>query len=95
MNPYYVIVKPVLSEKSNEGREALNKYTFLVHKDASKEDVKKAISSMWDLNALSVRTLIQRGKMKRRGQRYVQTPSTKKAIVTFAEGVKLPIFEDQ
>lgn len=95
MNPFYVITKPVLSEKSNEAREAENKYTFLVHKDASKEDVKKAVSAMWNLEAVAVRTLIQRGKMKRRGQRYVQTPSYKKAIVTFGEGVKLPIFEDQ
>lgn len=95
MNPFYVIVKPILSEKSNEAREAQNKYTFVVHKDASKDDVKKAISAMWNLDAVSVRTLIQRGKNKRRGQRYVQTPSTKKAVVSFAEGVKLPIFEDQ
>ena len=95
MNPFYVIVKPVLSEKSNEAREAENKYTFVVHKDASKEDVKNAISAMWNVDAVTVRTLIQRGKNKRRGQRYVQTPSFKKAIVTFANGVKLPIFEDQ
>ncbi|MES2746361.1 MAG: 50S ribosomal protein L23 [Bdellovibrionota bacterium] len=95
MNPYHVIVKPVLSEKSNEGREAANKYTFVIHKDATKEDVKKAVTAMWNLNATSVRTSIQRGKMKRRGQRYIQTPSFKKAIVSFGEGVKLPIFEDQ
>ncbi len=95
MNPFYVIVKPVLSEKSNEAREAENKYTFVVHKDASKDDVKSAVTAMWNVEALTVRTIVQRGKNKRRGQRYIQTPSFKKAIVTFANGVKLPIFEDQ
>lgn len=95
MNPFYVIVKPLLSEKSNQVREQENKYTFIIRKEASKEDVRKAISAMWNIDVLAVRTLIQRGKFKRRGSKYAQTSNTKKAVVTLAEGVKLPIFEDQ
>jgi len=95
MNPFYVIVKPLLSEKSNQVREQENKYTFIIRKEASKADVRKAISAMWNIDVLAVRTLIQRGKFKRRGSKYSQTSLTKKAVVTLAEGVKLPIFEDQ
>lgn len=95
MNPFHVIVRPVLSEKSNGVRETENKFTFIVKKEATKDDVKKAVAALWDVKVTKVHTLLQRGKMKRRGQRYVQTGLTKKAVVTLAEGAKLPIFEDQ
>ncbi len=95
MNPYNVIVRPVLSEKSNGVRQTANKFTFIVQKDATKDDVKKAVKALWDINVEKVHTLIQRGKLKRRGQRYVQSGLTKKAVVTLAAGAKLPIFEDQ
>lgn len=95
MHPLHVIVRPVLSEKSNAVRENQGKYTFLVDKKASKDDVKKAVSALWGVKVESVRTLLKRGKSHRRGSRYTQPSLTKKAIVTLAEGSKLPIFEDQ
>ena len=61
MQPFNVIVKPLLSEKSNELREAQSKYVFIVRRDATKADVKKA-KALWDVDVASVRTLIQRGK---------------------------------
>ncbi len=95
MHPLHVIVRPVLSEKSNGVREGEGKYTFVVQKDATKEDVKKAVAALWNVKVESVNTLLQRGKFRRRGYRYTKPSLTKKAIVKLAAGAKLPIFEDQ
>ncbi len=95
MHPLSVIIRPVLSEKSNKVREAEGKYTFIVQKDATKDDVKKAVAALWNVKVEKVRTLIQRGKFKRRGTRYSKPSLIKKAVVTLVEGAKLPIFEDQ
>jgi len=95
MHPFHVIVRPVLSEKSNGVRENEGKYTFIVQKEATKDDVKKAIAALWNVKVESVNTLLQRGKFKRRGSRYSTPTLTKKAVVKLADGAKLPIFEDQ
>ncbi|SME88975.1 50S ribosomal protein L23 [Pseudobacteriovorax antillogorgiicola] len=95
MHPYSVIIKPVLSEKSNDVRENEGKYTFVIRRDATKEDVKKAVSKLWDVKVAKVQTLITRGKIKRRGMNFSKPTKTKKAVVTLAEGAKLPLFEEQ
>jgi large subunit ribosomal protein L23 len=95
MNPYDVILKPLLSEKSNELREKTGAYTFVVKRDASKEDVKKAVSALWGVKVDKVQTLIQRGKIKRRGMNFSKPVKSKKAMVSLADGAKLPLFEDQ
>mgnify|MGYP003683221779 CR=1 FL=1 len=95
MQPYSVIIKPVLSEKSNEIRENEGKYTFVIRRDATKDDVKSAVSKLWDVEVAKVQTLITRGKVKRRGANFSKPTKTKKAIVTLVEGAKLSLFEDQ
>lgn len=95
MHPLHVIVRPILSEKSNGVRESEGKYTFIVQKDATKEDVKKAVAALWNVQVESVNTLLRRGKHKRRGARYTKPSLTKRAVVKLAPGAKLPIFEDQ
>ncbi|NRA64417.1 MAG: 50S ribosomal protein L23 [Pseudobacteriovorax sp.] len=95
MQPYSVIIKPLLSEKSNDVREETGQYTFVIRRDATKDDVKKAINKIWNAKVDSVRTLITRGKIKRRGTNFSKPIKTKKAIVTLAKGETLPLFEDQ
>lgn len=95
MNPYSVLIKPLLTEKSSFAREDKNKYTFLVRKDATKYDVKKAIEKLFEVSVKSVNTNITRGKLKRRGTNISLTPKKKKAIVVLAEGQTLKIFDDQ
>ena len=95
MHPYSVIEKPILSEKSNDLREREGKYSFVVKRDATKDDVKKAVSMIWGVEVVDVRTMIQRGKVKRRGMNMSKTSNFKKAIVKLAEGAKLPLFEEQ
>lgn len=95
MHPLNVIIKPVLSEKSNDLRELAGKYTFVVRKEATKNDVKKAVKQLWDVNVASVNTLVQRGKIKRRGMNFSKPTKTKKVFVTLEKGATLPLFEDQ
>ena len=94
MNPYDVLVKPLLSEKSNDVREAQNKYSFNVAVKATKDDVKKAVEKLYNVKVTGVTTLVNRGKVKRRGNNVVHMPKSKKAVVTLAEGAKIPLFED-
>ena len=95
MHPYSVIEKPILSEKSNDLREREGKYSFIVKRDATKDDVKKAVSMIWGVEVVDVHTMIQRGKVKRRGMNMSKTSNFKKAIVKLAEGAKLPLFDEQ
>lgn len=95
MHPYSVIIRPIVSEKSTDMREKEGKYVFLVRREATKDDVRKAVSKLWDVKVEKVQTLINRGKIKRRGVNFSKPVKSKKAYVTLAEGAKLPLFEEQ
>jgi large subunit ribosomal protein L23 len=94
VHPYEVLVKPLLSEKSNRAREKENKYSFHVNLKATKEEVKKAVEKTFDVKVLSVRTTITRVKVKRRGNTPYKGSNVKKAVVSLVEGAKIPLFED-
>lgn len=86
---YYDILKrPVVSEKSmNE--MANKKYTFIVHKDANKIQIKEAVEKLFDgAKVEKVNTSITPGKPRRRGRIVGKTEDTKKAIVTLTEDSK-------
>ena len=95
MHPFSVIVRPVVSEKSNKCRETYGKYTFMVRPEATKADVERAVERLWNVRVANVRTTVTRGKVKRRGQTVYKASNTKKAIVTLVEGAKLPLFDEQ
>ena len=85
---YDIILKPVVSEKSmNE--MANKKYTFLVHKDANKIQIKEAVEKLFEGTKVSkVNTLNKDGKTRRRGTVVGKTNATKKAIVKLTEDSK-------
>jgi large subunit ribosomal protein L23 len=91
---YDVILKPVITEKSMEGMGA-KKYTFLVHPEANKTQIKEAVEKMFaGTKVKSVNTMNQDGKTKRRGKTSGKTAKTKKAIVQLtAESADIEIFE--
>ncbi len=95
MNPFQILSKPVLSEKSTLVRENLKQYTFKVDLRATKDDVRKALESVYGVKTTKIQTLITRGKIVRKGNHVSMTSKTKKAVVTLVEGAKLPLFEDQ
>ena len=91
---YDVILKPVITEKSMNAM-ADKKYTFLVHPDATKSQVKEAVEKMFaGTKGASVNTMNCDGKTKRRGMTFGKTAKTKKAIVKLtAESADIEIFE--
>ena len=90
---YDVILKPVVTEKSMNIM-ADGKYTFLVHPDATKTQIKEAVEKMFDgTKVKSVNTLNIAGKTKRRGMTFGKTAKTKKAIVKLtAESKDIEIY---
>ncbi len=91
---YDVILKPVITEKSMNAM-ADRKYTFLVHPDATKSQIKDAVEKMFaGTKVQTVNTMNLGGKNKRRGMVYGKTAKTKKAIVTLtADSKDIEIFE--
>ena len=85
---YDVILKPVVTEKSMAGMSE-KKYTFLVHTEANKTQIKEAVEKMFDgVKVKSVNTLNLDGKNKRRGATSGKTAKTKKAIVQLTKDSK-------
>ena len=91
---YDVIKKPVITEKSMNAM-AEKKYTFLVHPEANKSQIKEAVEKMFEgTKVKSVNTMNMDGKKKRRGMTVGTTAKTKKAIVALTEDSKdIEIFE--
>ena len=91
---YDVILKPIVTEKSMNSM-AEKKYTFLVHPDATKTQVKDAVEKMFEgTEVAKVNTMNYDGKTKRRGATYGKTSKTKKAIVQLTLDSKdIEIFE--
>ena len=93
-DPRQVILKPVVSEKSYALLET-NQYTFLVHPSASKPEISDAVRSIFGVTVLKVNTLNRQGKKtrNRRTGKVGSKASTKRAIVTLAEGDSIDLFE--
>ena len=91
---YDVILKPVVTEKSME-LMGDKKYTFLVHPEATKSQIKEAVEKMFKgTKVASVNTMNLDGKTKRRGMTFGKTAKTKKAIVQLtADSADIEIFE--
>ncbi len=91
MEATQVIIRPVISEKSFALAEA-GKYTFRVHDDAHKTEVRQAIEQLFEVGVIDVRTAWVKPKPKRRGHTSGKTRRWKKAIVQVQAGETIPIF---
>ncbi|MCI8307779.1 MAG: 50S ribosomal protein L23 [Lachnospiraceae bacterium] len=91
---YDVILAPIITEKSMAGMEE-KKYTFAVHTDATKTQIKEAVEKMFaGTKVARVNTMNLDGKKRRRGNAVGKTAKTKKAIVTLAsDSADIEIFE--
>ena len=83
MDPTQVIIRPVVTEKSYV-LAANDKYTFRVHPDAHKTQIRQAVEALFDVKVLEVRTITVKSKPKRRGYTSGRTRQWKKAIVAGA-----------
>ena len=89
-----VIIAPIVSEKSYGLLDA-NVYTFKVHSEASKPEIRDAVQSIFGVKVVKVNTLNRKGKTKRNRRTWTKgrRPDTKRAIVTLAEGDRIELFE--
>jgi large subunit ribosomal protein L23 len=91
MDHSQVIIRPVVSEKSYVLSDT-GKYTFRVHPDAHKTQIRQAVQSLFDVHVVNVHTISMKSKPKRRGVTSGRTRSWKKAIVQVREGESIQIF---
>lgn len=100
--PYRVIIRPVITEKSTRQIEEGNVYTFLVERDANKGEIENAVEKLWDVQVRDVRTVNYRGKIRRslmgrmsksQSRKVGRRPSYKKAFVKLAEGDQIEFYE--
>lgn len=89
-----VILAPVVSEKSYSLSDESG-YTFLVHPDANKTEIRQAVEAIWGVKVVKVNTNNRKGKTKRFRYTLGKRPDTKRAVVKLAEGEKIDVFEQQ
>ena len=93
-----IIFKPVITEKMTDLGEKLNRYGFIVHKDANKIEIKNAIEQLYGVEVIAINTMNYSGKSKSRftkaGFITGKTRAIKKAIVTLAEGETIDFYSN-
>jgi large subunit ribosomal protein L23 len=92
MDAGQIIIRPVVSEKSY-ALATVGKYTFRVHADAHKTQIKQAIELLFDVRVVNVATSSVPSKPKRRGYTAGRTRAWKKAVIQLQQGDTIPIFQ--
>lgn len=97
MDVYHAILRPVITEKSNHQSQVSSSehgpaYTFEVHPNANKFQIRDAVEKIYGVNVVSVRTLVRGGKARRFRFRTSQTSDTKRAIVVLAKDQHIDLF---
>ncbi|MCB0516152.1 MAG: 50S ribosomal protein L23 [Chitinophagales bacterium] len=93
-----VLKKPIITEKSNQHSEKLNRFTFEVDKRANKKDIKKAVEELFDVEVERINTSIRPAKTKRRytkkGIIEGKKPAQKRAVIFLKEGHTINYYEN-
>jgi large subunit ribosomal protein L23 len=93
-----ILIKPIVTEKMTGQAEGLNRYGFIVNRNANKLQIKKAVESLYNVSVASVNTIIDGGKRKSRftkaGVISGSTGMRKKAIITVAKGETIDFYSN-
>lgn len=94
MNPY-IVIKPVITEKSLRLVNVDNTFTFVVQTTANKDQIKESIEKLFSVKVAAIRTVVNQKEKKRTGKKRlsVTTGKTKKALVTLKEGHTIDLFD--
>jgi large subunit ribosomal protein L23 len=92
-DPREVILRPIMTEKSMQQKEAHNVVTFQVRPDANKVEIRAAVEAVFNVKVVDVRTVAYQGKLKRMGRFQGRRSDWKKAIVQLAPGHKIELVE--
>ena len=93
-----IIKKPVITEKMTAISEKLNRFAFIVDKNANKYQIKDAVEKLYDVKVVAVNTMNYDGKLKSRytksGVVSGRRAAFKKAIVTLREGDTIDFYSN-
>ena len=92
LQPHQVVLRPHVTEKGTHVSERFNAYTFVVHSQAAKPDIKKAVEELWGVRVVAVRVQNRAGKPRRHKMRTGLTKSWKKAIVELHSDDRIAFF---
>lgn len=92
MEAIYVIKKPLISEKATYGMNEEKRYTFLVDRTATKDDIKAAVEQLYKVRVVGVNTQVRKGKERRLKYGLVVEPTTKKAVVRLHPEDQIELF---
>ena len=92
LEPHQVILKPLVTEKGMHKSTRNNAYAFEINRLATKEDVRRAVESLFDVKVVKVATQNRKGKIRRTRFKLGQTKDWKKAIVTLDEEHRINFF---
>jgi large subunit ribosomal protein L23 len=93
MNPYDIIKRPIITEKTNIQKEDSNQISFEVDKRANRVEISRAVEKIFSVKVAKTRTAHVQGKIKRRGRILGKRKDWKKAIVTLMPGERIDFFE--
>jgi len=92
LDPYQVVVRPLITEKATHLSERHNAYTFEVNPLATKTEIKAAVESLFNVKVLDVRTQNRRGKARRHRLKLGRMRNWKKAIVSLHEEFRIDFY---
>lgn len=94
MNSTYVLVRPIISEKTSAMKQDFNRFAFEVHPEANKVEIKEAVEKTFNVTVESVNVVRRRPVTRtRQGRTIGRTKGYKKAYVTLAKGDNIEFFE--
>ncbi len=93
MNPYDIVKRPLITEKTSIQKENHNQMSFEVDRKANRVEIKRAIENIFNVNVATVRTMQVKGKTKQRGRIVGKRRNWKKAVVKLMPGERIDFFE--
>jgi large subunit ribosomal protein L23 len=93
MNPYDIVKRPLITEKTSIQKEDYNQMSFEVDRKANRVEIKRAIENIFNVNVAAVRTMQVKGKTKQRGRIVGKRRNWKKAVVKLMPGERIDFFE--
>ncbi|WP_437190646.1 50S ribosomal protein L23 [Planctomicrobium sp. SH527] len=92
LEAHQVILRPLVTEKGVHQSTKLNAYTFQVHTQANKADIRSAVEKLWNVRVVEVRTQTRKGKPRRSRLQLGRTADWKKAVVQLHEEDRISFF---
>ncbi len=92
LDPYQVVIRPLITEKATHLSERHNAYTFEVNPMATKTEIKEAVATLFNVKVLDVRTQNRRGKVRRYRLKSGRMRNWKKAIVTLQAEYRIDFY---